>query len=405
MPRPLLAALLVFLASLPPAFAAGGPPPRPLSHRGLENLAAFARLLALVRFFHPSDAVAAADWNRVAVAGIGAVEGAEDPTALARALEGFFRPLAPTLRVYPQGQRPEEMPAELLPPDGPGPFKTVAWRHFGGHFDSPSKIYTSERIDDRSPPGFGTLVQAIAPGDLRGKRVRLRAEVRTEVRAGGFAQLGLRVDHAGGQPGFLDNMTDRPIRDAAWRTYEIEGDVAADAERIVVLLVLTGGGKVWLDNVSIAPIGPVNGGGEGVLANAGFEEGETGAQPPGWFFPYDSVHAGYHLLLRRGEPCRRGGCAEMASDEIATPHIPRPDEVLEADLGAGVAAAVPVALWADAAGTLPHGTAANGHWPGIDPTADTREARLAAVALLWGIQQHFHPNLDPAALEWASALP
>ncbi|HEY4588379.1 MAG TPA: hypothetical protein VII86_04090, partial [Thermoanaerobaculia bacterium] len=378
-------------------------PPRPLSQRSAANLTAFARLLALVRFFHPSDAAAAADWNRVAVAGVGAVERAEDPAALARALEGFFRPLAPTLRVYPSGQRPET-PAELLPPVGTTPFRTVAWRHFGGHFDSPAKIYASERIDDRSPPGFGTLAQAIAPGDLRGKRVRLRADLRVETQSGGFAQLGLRIDRAGGRPGFFDHMADRPIRDAAWRTYEIAGDVAPDAERIVVLLVLTGGGKVWLDNVSLDPIGPVNGGGEGVLANAGFEEGETGAQPPGWYFPYESVHAGYHLLLRRGEPCRRGGCAEMASDEIATPHSPVPEEVLEADLGAGVAAAVPVALWADAGGTLPHSAPANGLWSGIDPTADTREARLAAVALLWGIQQHFHPNLDPAALEWASAL-
>lgn len=48
--------------------------PRPLSSRGTENLVAFARLLSLVRFFHPSDAAAGADWNRVAVAGIDAVE-------------------------------------------------------------------------------------------------------------------------------------------------------------------------------------------------------------------------------------------------------------------------------------------------------------------------------------------
>ncbi|HEY4572535.1 MAG TPA: peptidase S41, partial [Thermoanaerobaculia bacterium] len=103
------------------AAALGAPlsaqPPRPLSQRGTANLTAFARLLALVRFFHPSDAVAAADWNRVAVAGVGAVEGAEDPAALARALEGFFRPLAPTLRVYPSGRRPET-PEELLTPLG-----------------------------------------------------------------------------------------------------------------------------------------------------------------------------------------------------------------------------------------------------------------------------------------------
>ena len=374
--------------------------------RGVQNLAAFARLLSLVRFFHPSDAVAAADWNRVAVAGAGAVERAKDPAELARLLEDFFRPLAPTLRVYPTGRKPE-IPAELRQPAGGGPFRIVTWRHFGGRFGSPSKIYSSERIDDRSPPGFGTLVQAIAPGELRGRRVRLRAQVRAEVQPGGFVQLGLRVDRAGGQPGFLDNMADRPIRSAGWRTVEIEGDVASDAERIVVLLVLTGGGKAWLDDVSIASIAPLEGGRPAPLANGGFEEGEPGAQPAGWYFPYESIRAGYHLLLRRGEPCRTGGCAEVASDEIATPRIPRPEEVLEADLGGGVAAALPLALWADATGTLPHAApgAPPPSWAGVDPRPDTREARIAAVALIWGIQQHFQAELDPSDPEWTAALP
>jgi hypothetical protein len=103
--------------------------PRPLSSRGTENLTAFARLLSLVRFFHPTDAAAGADWNRVPIAGIDAVEGAADAPALARALESYFRPIAPALRVYPAGQRPET-PAELRAPAGTD-LKIVAWRHFG----------------------------------------------------------------------------------------------------------------------------------------------------------------------------------------------------------------------------------------------------------------------------------
>ena len=397
--------LLLFVLSAQPGAAVEPPPLHPLersvSPRGIENLSAFARLLALVRFFHPSDAAAAADWNQVAVAGIGAVEGAVDSPALARSLEDFFRPLAPTLRMSAQGEL--EVPAELRRPAGAGPFKVVAWRHFGGHFDSPSKVFSSERIDDRSPPGFGTLVQAIAPGDLRGKRVRLRAMVRAEVEAGGFAQIGLRVDRAAGRPGFFDNRADRPIRDAAWKAYEIEGDVAPDAERIVVLFVLTGSGKAWIDDVSVVA---VDGGKQSALINAGFDDGETSAQPPGWYFPYESVRAGYHLLLRRGEICRHGGCAELASDEIATPRFPRPDEPLRVDLGGGVTAGVPLALWADREGTLPHGaTAAPALWTGVDSAADTREARLATVALIWGIQQHLHPTLDPTAPDWKAALP
>src|SRR3954447_5061725 len=165
-PLPALPLLILLSILAGPVPAAGAE-----TARGIENLAAYARLLSLVRFFHPSDQAAAADWNRVAVAGVdarSAIAAAADAAALARALEVFFRPLAPTLRVVVQGQKPE-LPAELRTPAGPGPFKILTWRHFGGHFDSPAKIYSAERIDDLAPPGFATLVQAVAPGALRGR--------------------------------------------------------------------------------------------------------------------------------------------------------------------------------------------------------------------------------------------
>src|SRR6185295_12687584 len=183
-----------------------------------------------------------------------------------------------------------------------------------------------------------------APGDLRGRRVRLRARVRAEMKPNGRLQLGLRVDRPGGQPGFLDNMADRPLRTTDWRTIEIEGDVAPDAERIVVLAVLTGEGRAWLDEVSLEPVqGPARGQTAGVLANSGFDEGEPGTEPPGWYFPYEeSIRTGYHLELRRGEPCLQGGCIELFSDELAAPpRLPRPEEPLEVDLGGGVSALLP----------------------------------------------------------------
>src|SRR6185295_3286509 len=394
--------VLVAVLLFPSATALAQDAPKgPLSGRAVENLAAYARLLSLIRFFHPSDEAAAADWKRVAVAGVGVAEPAGDPAALARSLEAFFRPLAPTLRVYPQGAKPE-MPMALRPPASGEPVKIVAWRHFGGKFDGHSKVFASERIDDHVPPGFGTLVQAAAPGPLRGKRVRLSASIRAEVQPGSYAQLGLRVDRAGGQRGFFDNMADRPIRDASWRTYVIEGEVAPDAERIVILLVLTGAGRAWLDDVSLVP---VEGSDNSTLVNGGFEEGETGRQPPSWLFPYESVRAGYHLLLRRGEPCLRGGCAEVASDSIATPRFVRPADTLDVDLGGGVAAAVPVTLYADVRGTLPHAAPGIAAPPWQSTNAgDTRDARLAAVALAWGIGQHLHPELDPAQEDWVAAL-
>jgi hypothetical protein len=398
-----------------------GEAPQALTDRQLDNLEAFTRLLSLVRFFHPSDAVAGADWNRVAVAGVSAVRDAADSRELARRLEEFFRPLAPTLRVRPGGERPET-PVELRPP--PGDARTVAWRHYGGHFDSDLKIFSSERIDDHAPPGYGTLAQAVlVPDALKGKRVRLRAWVRAEMVDDGHVQLGLRVDRTGGKPGFFDNMADRPIRSTPWKIFEIEGDVAPDAERILVMIVVMGGGRVLIDEVSLAAIGGRGGGGS-ILLNTGFDDGEPGAQPPGWLFPYESVRAGYHLALRRVDACRggachgasadfiaestplvsicrAGSCAEISSDPIATPRFVRPDQVLEADLGGGVTAWLPVTLYADAKGTLPHTPSPP---PMLDPKADTPEARQAAVALAWGILQHLHPELKPDDPGWSAAL-
>ncbi len=395
--------LLVAAALLFGTARAAGASRGALAGRGADNLTAFARLLAYIRFFHPSDEAAAADWNRVALAGISAVEEAPDPASLARALEGFFRPLAPTVRVVPSGERPELDPA-LHPPAGGGPPRIVAWRHYGGKFDSTAKTFHSERIDNLTP-SFGTLLQAVAPGELRGRRVRLRARVRAEMKPSGRLQLGLRVERPGGQLGFFDNMSDRPVRTTDWRTIVIEGEVAPDAERIIVQAVLTGEGKAWLDEVSLEP---VQGKGERLLANPGFDEGEAGTEPPGWYFPYEaSIRAGYHLELRRGEPCLQGGCAELFSDELAAPpRLPRPEEPLEVDLGGGVSALVPTSLHADARGTLPR-SGPGSHpspWTNIDPAPDTRDTRLAALLLAWGILAHFHPTLDLPPDDWAAAL-
>lgn len=116
--------------------------PRALEGRGLENLTAFTKLLGYIRHFHPSDAVEKADWNGFAMAGIPAVEEAQSPTDLAQKLETFFKPLAPTVRVYPTGKAPAE-PIKF----GAGG-QTVAWENTGfggGTIPANQNIYRSRR--------------------------------------------------------------------------------------------------------------------------------------------------------------------------------------------------------------------------------------------------------------------
>lgn len=99
--------------------------PKVLSPRGMENLGALAVVLNRVRYFHPSDEAAKADWNRLASEGVKAVEGAATPKALALRLQRFFAPLAPGARFMVGGKAPVAAP---VPADA---VLAVRWNHLG----------------------------------------------------------------------------------------------------------------------------------------------------------------------------------------------------------------------------------------------------------------------------------
>ena len=85
-------------------------PSRPLEKLGLANLEAFAKALNYLRYFHPSDEGAKADWNRLAAEGIRRVEASPTPKALATALQTFFAALAPTAIFAGPGEEPKPVP-------------------------------------------------------------------------------------------------------------------------------------------------------------------------------------------------------------------------------------------------------------------------------------------------------
>jgi C-terminal processing protease CtpA/Prc len=220
----------------PPAGAPEGP--RALSERGLANLVAFTRLLGYVGFFHPSDQAEAADWSQLAIEGVRRMEACEGPEQLAKALEALFRPVAPTVQVFPVG-------AQRNPPDLPrtakaGDLRVVYWRHHGA--------------------GLAALPLAGIPSIYSSSRV---------------------------------------------------SGPAADME---------------------------------------------------------------------------------------------PGHIFSADLGAGIAAHVPLRLYADAAGTLPHGPLLAPERKGAEPSAKDRATRLAAVAVGWNVLQHFYPYFDVVDTDWPRAL-
>jgi C-terminal processing protease CtpA/Prc len=105
------------------------------------------------------------------------------------------------------------------------------------------------------PSAFGNLLQPVDPGPYRGKRVRYRAWVRSELAPGTTAGIWLRVDRPG-RTGFFDNMGSRPILGTTgWRMYEIVGDVAGDATGVTFGMLLVGAGQAWLDDATFEVIG------------------------------------------------------------------------------------------------------------------------------------------------------
>ncbi|RPJ85154.1 MAG: hypothetical protein EHM13_01950, partial [Acidobacteria bacterium] len=116
-------------------------PPHAFAGRGLDNVVAFSRLLGYVRYFHPSDQAAQADWDTFAIEGVSAVEDADSPAALARILEERFRSVAPTVRVF-TGTAPPA-PPELA--RSPAARRVVMWKHRGVGLRA-GNIYASERL-------------------------------------------------------------------------------------------------------------------------------------------------------------------------------------------------------------------------------------------------------------------
>lgn len=97
--------------------------------------------------------------------------------------------------------------------------------------------------------GFGTLMQVTAPGELRGKRVRLTMWIKAE--GADSVAPWMRVDSQTKMSVQFDN---RPTSDAwrsrkEWTRHETVLDVPNDTFSISYGLILRGSGEAWLDDV------------------------------------------------------------------------------------------------------------------------------------------------------------
>ncbi len=94
---------------------------------------------------------------------------------------------------------------------------------------------------------FKALAYSI-PADFGGKKIKLTGYIKTENVADGWAGLWMRIDP---QIAF-DNMQSRGITGTTdWKKYEIELNINSNAKKLVIGGILSGTGKMWVDNLEV----------------------------------------------------------------------------------------------------------------------------------------------------------
>jgi len=380
-----------------------GAAPAPVASRAreIENVAAFARLYGVVRYFYPSDAAASLDWNAFAVHGVTKVRTASDAQALQAALNALVTPLGPGLEI---GARLSEKP------EAPAGSDLVAWRYLGAGFSTggPYRAQRTRRAATATIDGFVNVMQTMPALTLRGKTIRLSGRVRaTASDSSGSGALWLRVDRPSGAMGFFDNMGDRPIRDPEWREYTIEGTVADDATAIAFGAMASGAVTADFDAIQLSWRDATGAWTAIVLADSGFEAaaGDTGS---GWVRagtsrsalvsrPGEAAPEG-HQFLRFAAPSA-GDSRDLFSSSFSAPHA-------DVDLGSGLWARVPLALTDAGARTDETHKARldllKASLRDVAPPGETLglDVRLADVIVTWNVFRHFYPYWSESAVDW-----
>ncbi len=104
------------------------------------------------------------------------------------------------------------------------------------------------------PTGFGAIARQYDPANYLGKRVRLRAFIKTEA-VNKWAGLIMRVDGSKNAVLNFDNMQNRPIVGTTnWKQYSVVLDVPANTTGLFIGVMMEGTGKVWLDDVTLEAV-------------------------------------------------------------------------------------------------------------------------------------------------------
>ena len=377
----------------------------------IKNFTAFSKLYGYIRFFHPSDEAAGINWSKFAVYGMMKVEKSKDNNELKDNLLDVFKPIAPSVEIFTSGNEVEFDKSKIIPADTSG-LQIVTWQHNGAGLNEQS-TYKSVRLNRFSDAenSFGTITNSIDAKTLRSKKIKLTAAIRVEAEGkNNNGHLWLRVDRENKEMGFFDNMDDRPITGKEWKEYEITGDVAGDAVNISFGCFLRGEGSLWVDNFHLY-VQSGNKWNEISITNPDFENDRKFLPPQGWNYTKED----YFIEVIEYNPFKGKKCVAISSnlkkqlfDKYAVP-----GDFIKKNLTEELICIVPLSLYSDKIGTLTRADKLK--YADLVKSLDSLQednldgnnlyTRLADIAMVWNVIQHFYPYFDIYNVNWESALP
>src|SRR4051812_7489638 len=124
---------------------------------------------------------------------------------------------------------------------------------------APALIASRSMPDPPPAKAFATLMQSFSAAKYRGRRVRLRAELKTED-VQGAGTIWMRVDAAPGRMLRFDNMETRKqdgvlAATSDWTRRDVVLDIPHEAESIHFGFFLRGQGRTWARGFEISEVG------------------------------------------------------------------------------------------------------------------------------------------------------
>lgn len=339
-----------------------------LSSQELENVIALTRVIALIRYRHPSDQAANLDWDAFFPWAVERVLRAEGEYTLLRELQQLFARIAPTvefskLQTYSHREPPHS-----------GAVHLSRWRHAGL---GPSAQYVSWREGRDADQARIRAESPIFLPHLSGcKKSQIRATVRG---SGNNGQVLVYADVD--LPGYSSKRFDQKVNHHD-STISVDFDMPADAYRIRLGIEVKGRSESTLEAISL------------FCDNGGSVQINV-AEAKWQYREFTDLYS-YGL-----EECGARRCLKIARRPLDTTFVESRD-VLDAQITKQLWVHVPLAVWANDDRTLP---VDNTSIPLATGTATDAAERLATIASAWATLSTFYPYFRDQNIDWLRELP